>query len=184
VQVAGYPSFVIMTLLEWIEYVLNSIWRFLIQFPGFALWFTLVTPPVNNDFTRSQVPLNNNQGESWYKYVGASPSRTIYPSRILTQYTRGNVTNAKALLHDTGLTILTRNNSSSREPTIVIDFGQNTAGLLQIEFTGSTNFTRGRPGLRLAYSETLQFLSDRSDFSRSYNVRLTMIFCRLISNQM
>lgn len=182
VQVAVYLSFVIMILLEWIEHVLNSIWRFLIQFPGLALLFTSFTPPINNDFTRSQVPLNKNQGESWYKYVRASPSRTVYPSRILTKYTKGNLTNAEALLHDKGVTTLTRNNSSSREPTIVIDFGQNTAGLLQIEFAGSTNFTRGRPGLRLAYSETLQFLSDRSDFSRSYNVRLSTRICCTRSN--
>jgi len=160
-----------MTLLAWIEQILNSLRRFLLHFPGLALLFTYSSPPFNHDLTRSQVHLTSSHKESWHKYVRASSERTVHPLRVLNQYTKGNVTNAKGLIQDKGLTILTRNNSSSREPTIVIDFGQNTVGLVQIEFAGSRNFTHGRPGLRLAFSETLQFLSDRSDFSRSYNVR-------------
>jgi hypothetical protein len=48
----------------------------------------------------------------------------------------------------------------------VLDFGQNVVGFLSIEFVGaSTN----APGIELAFSESLEYLTDRSDFTRSDN---------------
>lgn len=55
---------------------------------------------------------------------------------------------------------------------IVVDFGQNVAGYLSIKFAGASNSTPGLPGIRLAFSETIQYgyLTNFSDFSRSDNV--------------
>lgn len=49
-------------------------------------------------------------------------------------------------------------------PTVVIDFGLNTVGFLQIEFGRSSTNT---PGIKLAFSETQQYLTNVSDFTRS-----------------
>jgi hypothetical protein len=52
-------------------------------------------------------------------------------------------------------------------PAVVLDFGKVVVGKLSINFAGaSTN----NPGIRLAFSETTQYLTDLSDFSRSNNV--------------
>ncbi|KAJ6438159.1 alpha-L-rhamnosidase A [Purpureocillium lavendulum] len=64
-----------------------------------------------------------------------------------------------------------RDSADNGPPEIVIDFGQNVAGILNINFAGSQNKTDGLPGLRLAFSETLEFLTNRSDFTRSDNAR-------------
>jgi hypothetical protein len=107
---------------------------------------------------------------SWHKYVRASPGTTIHPNAVLSQYTRGNVENPNGVVNGDGATVLKRATINDTVPQIVVDFGQNTVGILSIEFDGSTSFGEGRPGIRLAFSETLQFLTDVSDFSRSYNV--------------
>ncbi|KAF6838179.1 alpha-l-rhamnosidase a [Colletotrichum plurivorum] len=109
---------------------------------------------------------------SWHRYVRASKSRIIYPVRVLPDLTRGNVTNPSGLITgEAGPTILSRCSDSDETPAVTVDFGQNTVGNLSISFDGSsTPDTSGaRPGIRLAFSETLQFLSNVSDFSRSYN---------------
>ncbi|KAK9799110.1 putative Glycoside hydrolase family 78 protein [Seiridium cardinale] len=108
---------------------------------------------------------------SWHQYVRAPPSRTVSPRAILTQYTTGNVTNAEALVDGSGeLAYLTRANNTSEVPTLVIDFGQNVVGLLEIGFAGSVSYTaQGYPGLKLSFSETLEYLTNRSDFTRSDN---------------
>lgn len=52
-------------------------------------------------------------------------------------------------------------------PSVVVDFGQNVVGYLQIDFAGaSDNF----PGIQLGFSETLEYLTNTSDFTRSDNV--------------
>ncbi|MER6208685.1 alpha-L-rhamnosidase C-terminal domain-containing protein [Streptomyces sp. NPDC001642] len=49
-------------------------------------------------------------------------------------------------------------------PSVTVDFGKVVVGYPQIKFTSvSTN----SPGVRVAFSETRQFLTDRSDFTRS-----------------
>ena len=122
-----------------------------------------------------------NAREDWQKYIRSPPTNTVRPVRVLGEFTRGNVTNPEGLLTGKGSTILTRNGTAQDTtwayadpydipPAIVVDFGQNIAGLLSINFGGAYNTTRGLPGIRLAFSETLQFLSDLSDFSRSNNV--------------
>ncbi|KAF7518059.1 hypothetical protein G7054_g13591 [Neopestalotiopsis clavispora] len=108
---------------------------------------------------------------SWHQYVRAPASRTVLPKDVLSEYTAGNVTNANALVSGKGDTAyLTRDSESDEVPTVVIDFGQNVVGLLEIGFAGSTSYSgQGGPGLKLSFSETLQFLTNRSDFTRSDN---------------
>ncbi|KAL1887708.1 hypothetical protein Sste5346_010048 [Sporothrix stenoceras] len=107
---------------------------------------------------------------SWHRYVRAPASKNIAPARILSQYTTGNVSNAEGLLrHGSGPAVLSRLGTEDDVPTLVIDFGLNVAGQLSIDFAGAHNTTTGFPGITLAFSETLQYLSDRSDFTRSDN---------------
>lgn len=64
-------------------------------------------------------------------------------------------------------------------PSIVLDFGQNYAGILSIQFAGAEIAgssggppyanASALPGLTLAFSESLEYLTNRSDFTRSDN---------------
>jgi hypothetical protein len=49
-------------------------------------------------------------------------------------------------------------------PRIVVDFGQVVVGYPHLRFTSAS---AGSPGIRLAFSETVEFLTDRSDFTRA-----------------
>lgn len=107
---------------------------------------------------------------SWHKYIRAPSNNTVLPVGIVANETLGNVTNPEALLASGGaLTILSRETNSSDIPTVVVDFGQNVVGFLEIKFAGATS---NSPGIRLAFSETIEYLSNISDFSRSDNVRI------------
>ncbi|KZL72594.1 alpha-L-rhamnosidase A [Colletotrichum tofieldiae] len=122
---------------------------------------------------------------SWHRHVRASESRTIRPVRVVPDLTRGAVTNPSGLITgEDGPTILYRLGEEDEIPFLTVDFGQNTVGILSVSFAGSSTCAspgederaenegemgRKRPGIRLAFSETLQFLSNVSDFSRSYN---------------
>ncbi|KAK6581207.1 hypothetical protein PZA11_006695 [Diplocarpon coronariae] len=122
--------------------------------------------------------LKNPRGD-WERYVRSPRSSIVRPVRVLKTHTRGNITNPDGLLTGRGSTVLTReanrNPPTARgdadvAPAIVVDWGQNVAGFLSVEFGGAVNSTPGFPGIRLAFSETQQFLSDLSDFSRSNNI--------------
>lgn len=95
---------------------------------------------------------------------------------VLGGYTQGNVTNPDGIIGD-GITTLTRNSEADDMPSIVVDFGQNYPGILSVRFAGSEVFqvsgggnTSALPGITLAFSESLQNLSNRSDFTRSDNM--------------
>jgi len=127
-----------------------------------------------------QTRLASEAPDDWQKYVRSPANQIVYPASIVANYTQGNVTNPQGLLTGKGTTLFTRpqpGNSSAADlsPTVVVDFGQNIAGYLSISFGGSYNSTPGRPGIRLAFSETLEYLSTISDFSRGYNVRARFI---------
>ncbi|HTJ67625.1 MAG TPA: alpha-L-rhamnosidase C-terminal domain-containing protein [Actinospica sp.] len=51
-------------------------------------------------------------------------------------------------------------------PSVTIDFGKNLVGYPHIDFAWAS---AGNPGVRLAFSETVEYLTDRSDFARSDN---------------
>ncbi|KAI0455752.1 Six-hairpin glycosidase-like protein [Xylaria acuta] len=109
------------------------------------------------------------QGEpSWQQYVRSPPSNIVRPKTVLSNYTKGNVRDADGLITGAATTVLTRASSSDETPTLVVDFGQNVVGQLLLEFAGSANGTsQGFPGIRLAFSEALEYLTDRSDYTRS-----------------
>ncbi|KAI0550430.1 Six-hairpin glycosidase-like protein [Xylaria curta] len=105
---------------------------------------------------------------SWQQYVRSPPSNIVRPETILSNYTKGNIKNADGLVTGAATTVLTRASSSDEIPVLVVDFGQNVVGQLLLEFAGSANGTsQGFPGIRLAFSEALEYLTDRSDYTRS-----------------
>lgn len=130
---------------------------------------------------------------SWHQYVRSPGNASIYPLRVIQERTRGNVSNVRGLLrHGKGDTVLSRSPPLSHRlqhdrptgrdkqqpltpptsehieeiPSIVVDFGQNIVGFPEISFSWASS---NGPGIRLAFSETLEFLTERSDFSRSDN---------------
>lgn len=107
---------------------------------------------------------------SWHKYVRSPSSNTVKPVKIIASETKGGVKNADGFLSGRAVTVLSRPTNSDTPPSIVVDFGQNVVGLLGISFAGSTNGTSNSlPGLKLAFSESRQFLTNSSDFTRSFN---------------
>ncbi|KKY35077.1 putative alpha-l-rhamnosidase a [Diaporthe ampelina] len=113
---------------------------------------------------------------SWWKYIRGPFSTTIPPARLLSKYTSGNISNPDGIVNSGGVTTLTRNGPNESIPSLVLDFGRNYAGVLTIDFAGAEpsgqgppSNTMSLPGITLAFSETLQFLTNRSDFTRSDN---------------
>lgn len=107
---------------------------------------------------------------SWQQYVRAPGNAIVRPATILPGYTQGDVENADGLVTGAATTVLARSPDSDSAPTLVVDFGQNVVGQLLLEFAGSTNGSGpsvGFPGIRLAFSEALEFLTERSDYTRS-----------------
>lgn len=97
---------------------------------------------------------------NWQRYVVAPTSRDVLPVRVLSS--TGDVTNAQGVL-GSGVAILKRV-SPDVPPSVTVDFGKVVVGYPQISFAGSSG---NNPGVRLAFSESLQYLTDRSDFTRS-----------------
>lgn len=106
---------------------------------------------------------------SWERFVRSPKSRTAKPTGIIYGKTIGNVTNPGGMVDGQGLTVLTRVHVDEAPPTVVVDFGLNVVGILEIDFAGSHDLSEGLPGLRLAFSETMEYLTNRSDFTRSGN---------------
>lgn len=111
---------------------------------------------------------------TWWKYTRGPFSRNISPARLLSKYTSGDISNPGGLLNGS-ITTLTRSDPNESIPSLVLDFGRNYAGVLSIDFAGAELSSQGAPnttalpGITLAFSETLQFLTNRSDFTRSDN---------------
>lgn len=135
---------------------------------------------------------SNGNDASWQQYVRAPSTDNVSPVAWLPALSTGNITNPDGVIagQDTGgVTTLTRTGSDEDLPSIVLDFGQNIAGILSINFAGaqpasgdagnassssssgngSTNSISPLPGLTLAFSETIEYLTNRSDFTRSDN---------------
>ncbi|KAJ5729313.1 uncharacterized protein N7483_003821 [Penicillium malachiteum] len=111
------------------------------------------------------------QNNSWHRYIRSPSSDLVKPQSIPSANITGNVTNPNGLLTaDSPPTILTRKEEDTDIPSLVIDFGQNVVGIVSINFAGSYNSSEGFPGLKLAFSETQQYLTNVSDFTRSDNM--------------
>lgn len=104
---------------------------------------------------------------SWHQYVRSPSSNTVKAAKIIPSETRGNVSDPDGLVTGKSTTVFSRSSKEEEIPSIVVDFGQDVVGLLQVSFAASHNTTEGLPGLRLAFSETLEYLSNRSDYTRS-----------------
>lgn len=107
-------------------------------------------------------------GTHWHKYVRSPDSSIVKPQSIISANTTGNVKNPGGLLGGSGPTIFSRESHDTVVPQVVIDFGLNVVGLPIIHFEGSESIEEGLPGLRLAFSEVLEALADKSDYTRSY----------------
>jgi hypothetical protein len=119
------------------------------------------------------LPWPSNSGDvrpTWHSFVRAPAGDIARPVRVLADYTTGNVTNPDGLISGRKPTVLSRSRTNHTIPSIVVDFGINTVGILSIRFAGAQGPGQSAPGIRLAFSETLQHLSDTSDFTRSWNV--------------
>lgn len=107
--------------------------------------------------------------KSWQRFIQSPDSDIVNPRRIISGNTTGDVTNPDGLIDGSGVAILTRASENSTAPSILVDFGLNVVGLLNIHFEGSDSLEDGKlPGLRLAFSETLEGLGETSDYTRSY----------------
>lgn len=106
---------------------------------------------------------------SWHRFVRSPVSNIVKPIGIVSGSTIGNVSNPNGLINRQGPTVLSRNDENDLLPTVVVDFGQNVVGILSLDIGGSQNTSAGLPGLRLAFSETMEYLTNRSDFTRSDN---------------
>lgn len=145
----------------------------------FITSLTVATPAPSNKRTSFKTPALNDT--SWQQYVRAPASTTLSPVRWLPASSNGSITNGDGIVGGgDGVTTLTRTSSSEDMPSIVLDFGQNYAGVLSIHFAGAevaaatggdknTNASTALPGLTLAFSESLELLTNRSDFTRSDN---------------
>jgi hypothetical protein len=101
---------------------------------------------------------------NWHQYVRAPSSTTVYPKKVLS--TQGNVTNAQALIQNHGVATLSRPKTSDTIPYIELDFGINIVGFPKISFAGASD---NLPGVRVSFSESTEYLSNASDFTRSDN---------------
>ncbi|HEX7817177.1 alpha-L-rhamnosidase C-terminal domain-containing protein [Dyella sp.] len=103
--------------------------------------------------------------DSWQRYVVAPASRHVTPVRVVSE--QGDVVDADHLVRG-GVTVLRRAGSEAgkRAPvsSVVLDFGKVVVGYPRLSFAGASD---NHPGVRLAFSETLQHLSERSDYARS-----------------
>ncbi|PSR76969.1 Six-hairpin glycosidase-like protein [Coniella lustricola] len=128
----------------------------------------------SNDETTDTLTSNST---SWHAYVRAPASENISPVALVPALSSGNITNPDGILGGQGkggFTTLSRASSDEDLPSIVLDFGQNIAGILSINFAGAQSGDGGSiisplPGLTLAFSETIEYLTNRSDFTRSDN---------------
>lgn len=107
-------------------------------------------------------------GNDWHKYVRSPDSSIVKPASIISANTTGDVSNPEGLLDGSGPTVFRRESHDTVVPQVVIDFGLNVVGLPIIHFEGSESIEDGLPGLRLAFSEVLEALTDKSDYTRSY----------------
>lgn len=124
---------------------------------------------------------HNLQDDNWYKYIRSPESRIVKPQSILSTNTTGNVTNPNGLLGaDNSVTVLMRNEGDPDVPTVIVDFGQNVVGIVSIDFAGSSNSSEGFPGLKVAFSETQQYLTNTSDFTRSDNMADVSYFQKFV----
>lgn len=101
-------------------------------------------------------------GADWQHYVRGPAQSVVRPVAVLSSF--GDVTGEEALLTRTGSVVLTMEHGGS-EPSVVMDYGQNVAGVPWIEVASST----GKPTLLVSYSESATWTDADGDFEGSHN---------------
>ncbi|MFH8734357.1 MULTISPECIES: alpha-L-rhamnosidase-related protein [unclassified Streptomyces] len=108
----------------------------------------------------------------WRKVAAVTGNSAVqravrFDAPVSTARVRITVTSAQ----DLGRGVFTRINEVWPEavdpvvaPSVTLDFGKVVVGYPMVDFASASD---NHPGVRLAFSETLQFLTDRSDFTRN-----------------
>lgn len=144
----------------------------LMAFLLLTLTLLLLTLRIRASNSTSLIPTNST---TWHRNVRAVPGDVIHPFTVLEDYSMGRVLNPQGLISGDEPTVLERPSRTDEVPSVVVDFGINTVGILTIGFAGAEGSEGSLPGVRLAFSETLGHLSNNSDFTRSYNVSLSAL---------
>lgn len=98
----------------------------------------------------------------WRRYVPAPASRTMLPTSVLAAST--GVADGGGILRSGGGSARLTLQAGGSTPYLDIDFGQVVVGKLGLRVTQSSD---PAPEVRIAFSETRQYLGWKSDFSRS-----------------
>ncbi|MGI5460840.1 alpha-L-rhamnosidase C-terminal domain-containing protein [Streptomyces sp. CA-249302] len=131
-----------------------------------------ITVISNSDGVPTDFTVDVWAGEAWENAATVADNDVIqravtFSAPVSTSRVRITVTGVQ----DTSKGAFTRINEVWPEPvepvvapSVTVDFGKVVVGYPRIRFTSASD---NSPGVRLAFSETRQFLTDRSDFTRS-----------------
>jgi hypothetical protein len=134
-----------------------------------------VTLLSNSDGVPQDFTVDTWDGSSWQQAAAVTGNtdvlrRVAFASAITTTQVRITVTKDQS----SGRGDFTRVNElypglvpdDPPVPSVTVDFGKDVVGYPVVHFAGAS---ANSPGVRLAFSETTQYLGTTSDFSRSYN---------------
>lgn len=131
-----------------------------------------ITVLSNSDGVPTDFTVDIRQGDAWHTVAAVSGNDAVqravpFSAPVSTTQVRITVTNVQ----DTPRGAFTRINEvwpaaveAPELPSVTVDFGKVVVGFPRIRFASASD---NSPGVRLAFSETRQFLTDRSDFTRS-----------------
>ncbi|WP_392668334.1 alpha-L-rhamnosidase C-terminal domain-containing protein [Streptomyces sp. LN785] len=131
-----------------------------------------VTVVSDTDGVPSDFTVEVRTGSAWRTVATVTGNSAVqravrFDAPVSTDRVRITVTAAQ----DLGRGVFTRVNEVWPEavdpvvaPSVTIDFGKVVVGYPKVDFASASD---NHPGVRLAFSETLQYLTERSDFTRS-----------------
>ncbi|MEV7076299.1 alpha-L-rhamnosidase C-terminal domain-containing protein [Streptomyces sp. NPDC093990] len=131
-----------------------------------------ITVVSNSDGVPTDFTVETWQDDAWHTAATVSDNDVIqravpFPQTLTTTRVRITVT----AVQDTPRGAFSRINEvwpapveAVAAPSVTVDFGKVVVGYPRIRFASASD---NSPGVRLAFSETRQFLTDRSDFTRS-----------------
>ncbi|MFH8466305.1 alpha-L-rhamnosidase C-terminal domain-containing protein [Streptomyces sp. NPDC017991] len=131
-----------------------------------------ITVISNSDGVPTEFTVETSQGDTWQTVATVSGNTAVqravtFSQPVSTTRVRITVTGVQ----DTPRGAFTRINEvwpaaveTAAVPSVTVDFGKVVVGYPRIRFASAS---ANSPGVRLAFSETKEFLTDRSDFTRS-----------------
>ncbi|MFJ8820819.1 alpha-L-rhamnosidase C-terminal domain-containing protein [Streptomyces sp. NPDC102467] len=131
-----------------------------------------ITVVSNSDGVPTDFTVDVWHGDAWQRAATHSDNDVIQcPVPFATPLSASKVRITVTGVQDTQQGAFTRINEVWPEaveavepPSVTVDFGKVVVGFPRIRFAGASD---NSPGVRVAFSETQQFLTDRSDFTRS-----------------